>query len=294
MKAAIIGPGFIGTELAGQLTLAGHEVVLMGRSPRPNHIPFLELDVLREKITLPKNIDAVFYLAQSPHYREFPKHAGDLFGVNTLGAIKTAEAALDSGCRFFFHASTGNVYSPSFSALSEHERTEAEGAYALSKRMAEQALLLFSGPMSVCVGRIFGAFGPGQKNMLPALIRERLLKREAIQLAPHPINGPDGGLRVSYIYNPDLGRILTGLAEKALSGENVPRLLNLGGPEAVSLERLALEMGKALNVAPVFEHTGSARKFDLAADITLLRQTLHPSFTPLGEALKVAAGSAAQ
>lgn len=294
MNVAIIGAGFIGTALAQQLAQAGHGVVLL--TPRPcsaRDIPASRCDVLQEKIVLPANLDAVFYLAQSPYYREFPEQAGHLFGVNTLGAIKAAEAALQAGCRFFFYASTGNVYAPSFSPLSEQTPASAREAYALSKYMAEEALALFAAKMPVCVGRIFGAFGPGQEKMLPALLRNRLLRCETIHLAPHPVAGPDGGLHISFLYTPDLARILIRLAEKALQGESLPFLCNLAGPEPVSLERFSRQLGKALGVAPRFAYSATPRSFDLVADITRITQACTPSFTPLEEALaRVAAWAA--
>jgi nucleoside-diphosphate-sugar epimerase len=286
MKASIVGAGFVGMELARQLALAGHDSVLMDPLP-VKEIPFsfLHFDVLQEKLSLPKGTDAVYYLAQSPYYREFPKHAGHLFGVNMLGAIKTAEAAAEMGCRFFFYASTGNVYTPSFNALSENDPAESQAAYALSKRMAERALALFSGTMTVCAGRIFGVFGPGQKQMLPALVRQRLAENTPIQLAPHPECGHDGGLHVSFMFNSDLGNILVQLAERALNGESLPPILNLGGPESVSLKRLAEEMGKAMGIAPCFDQVPTHRNFDLVADISLLRKTVDVRFTPLHKAV---------
>ena len=287
MKAAIIGAGFVGLELARQLLSAGHEAVLMDTCPAPRGlgIPARPCDVLAPTVTLPPKLDAVFYLAQSPYYREFPEQAGHLFGVNTLGAVKAAEAALKTACRFFFYASTGNVYTPSFKPLAEDDPAENPAAYALSKHMAERALALFGSQFTVCLGRLFGVFGPGQERMLPALIRESLLNDEPLRLAPHPEHGPDGGLHVSFILNADLGRALVRLAEKALAGNAVPPILNFGGPESISIERLAGEMGRKMNRAPRFEHLHAARRFDLVADISLLRKTLDISFTPFTEAI---------
>ena len=59
-------------------------------------------------------IGSVFYLAQSPFYNDPADHEDHLFGVNTTGAVKAAEAARKAAARFFCYASTGNVYQPSF------------------------------------------------------------------------------------------------------------------------------------------------------------------------------------
>ncbi|MDL2279096.1 NAD(P)-dependent oxidoreductase [Desulfovibrio sp. OttesenSCG-928-G11] len=286
MKAAIIGAGFVGKELARQLLATGHEPVLLGPSPVMDaDCDCIPCDVLQGEVPLPANTEAVFYLAQSPYYRDFPAHAGHLFGVNTLGPVKAAEAAAAVGCRFFFYASTGNVYTPGFDALSEQSPAKSPQPYALSKRMAEEALSLFSTAMTVVCGRIFGVYGPGQRAMLAALIRQRVLEGIPVQLAPHPERGDDGGLHVSFIYNSDLARILVALAEKAMTGESLPRILNLAGPKAVSLRELAEEIGRSAGKGVSFEIPDMPRQFDLSADISLLSRHLPTSFTPLRQAL---------
>ena len=295
MKAAIIGAGFVGLELARQLKAAGHEAILLDVA-KPvgleDDAPFRFLDVQAERLELPPAVRAVFYLAQSPYFRDFPRQAGHLLAVNTLGPVKAAEAALAAGVRFFFYASTGNVYAPSFQPLAETDPAENDSAYAVSKLLAEKALGLFPPALGFCLGRLFGVFGPGQKNMLPARILGKVAAGEAVQLAPHPNLGLDGGLRVSFIFNPDLGRILVQLTEKALAGEPVPPLLNIGGPEPVALGQLAEEMGRCLKRVPSFEPGAEPRSFDLVADLTRLRQTLAPVFTPLAEAVRLTCGPA--
>ncbi len=275
----------MGCELAGRLLAEGHEVCLMGRSLAGKTICMFQHTDVRESVVFPFKPDAVFYLAQYSDYKDFPRGAAALFDVNLAGVVRAAQAALESGCRFFFHASTGNVYTPSFNALSEKDSSTNAEPYAVSKRLAEEALTLFSPWMRVCSGRIFGVFGPGQSNRLPVLILKKLMAGESLYLAPHPLLGADGGLHISYIYNKDLCRILVYMAEKAMCGETVPEILNLAGPGDLSLQCMAMAMGRILGRQPVFEESANPRIFDLRADIGLLRRTLMPDFTPLEEAL---------
>src|SRR5205814_2290751 len=68
---------------------------------------------------LPRQTDAVVYLAQSEHFRDFPRRAHDIFSVNVLGVQSLLEYAKTAGCRTFVLASSGGVYQPSNSALKE-------------------------------------------------------------------------------------------------------------------------------------------------------------------------------
>ena len=125
--------------------------------------------------------DAVYYLAQFPHYRSFPRGAGDLYSVNVAGALRAAEAARDAGARFFCYASTGSVYRPAFGPLREDHPVRRDLPYALSKVAAEEALALFGGPMRCLCTRLFGVFGPGQRDRLvPGSSALLLLSDEAV------------------------------------------------------------------------------------------------------------------
>lgn len=279
MRAAVIGAGFIGAELVSQLVARGHEVVVLGRQAPSAQVEFIKTDVCdNSALQLPPQIDAVYYLSQSDKYNLFPEGAADLFGVNTLGAVRAAEAAQKNGCRFFFYASTGNVYAPSFASLKEDSPLNRANAYALSKIVAEEALRLFKPHFSLCIGRIFGAYGPHQCKMLPHVLAKRIRDAQPITLAPGQ-SGSDGGLQVSFIYNPDLALRMVLLAEHALQGNNVPEVLNLGGPKGVSIKAFAENIGIALGITPHFTSATSSRSGDLIADITLLQQTIPLPFT---------------
>ncbi|MFH1021899.1 MAG: NAD(P)-dependent oxidoreductase [Planctomycetota bacterium] len=296
MKCAILGAsGFIGKHLGNHLRHSGHDVtgfdILLPRRTAggdhpENSFPIISCDVMNSSPDLPPNTDAVFYLSQSPHYRDFPNQADHLFGVNTIGALRTIMAARDRGARFFCYASSGNVYSPSFQPLPEEHPARRDNAYALSKISGEEALALFSKYMPVTCARFFGVFGPRQANMLVPNIINRIIRRTPITLDRNPRNADDlHGFRISLCYVKDLVGILTTLAEKACAGTPPPAILNVAGIEPVSMRKLGEEIGHQLEIDPLFHLTDMARESDFIADIQRLRDFCSPAFTPLPQAI---------
>lgn len=280
MKTAIIGAGFVGRELAKVLTRQGCTPVLYDQMrPSDNDLDFVELNILTQAPDFSQGVDVVFYLAQSPFYRDFPSNAQHLFGVNTHGAVKSAEAAKNAGCKFFFYASTGNVYQPSFVSQKECFPLNRENAYTLSKIHGEEVLNLFRPFMNVVCGRIFGVFGPGQKRMLAAQLYERIKNDVPITLFPAR-NGDQEGLKISFIFVTDLAFLLYDLARKAMDRTQLPHVMNLAGERSVSIKEFALEIGRMIGKTPLFELSREPRYWDLSADISILSTTLHPTFTP--------------
>lgn len=288
MRVSIVGAGLIGIELARQLVARGHIPTLLSRTTSgiSASCPLIKTDVLDAEtpLPLPRQTDAVFYLAQSPWYHDFPQKAGHLFGVNSWGPVRAAEAASRCGCRFFFYASTGSVYAPSFSPLREDSPLRQGDAYAQSKLAAETMLRLFSSYFTVCIGRLFTVYGPGQSKMLPHTLSERIRTNSPVILAPRA-DREDGGLRISFIYNPDLAICLVLLAELALAGIPVPTTLNIAGPEGISLKDYAERIGEALGLTPRFSAAPKPREGDLIADISKLRRIFPLPFTPLEEGI---------
>lgn len=283
---AIVGASsFIGRNFARLATEKGHDVCCLSRMPVEGEGQWRHCDVVAGPLALPEETEAVVYLAQSAHYREFPEKADDLFGVNVLGAVRTAQAALHTHCRFFCYASTGNVYAPSFAPLSEDHPVSRVNPYGLSKVMAEEALQCFSPRLTVLNARIFGVYGPGQTAMLPYTLLRRIMLNEPISLF---LTGEqdNNGLRVSFIYNDDLARCLLAIVEKALCGDVLPPHINVAGPVPVSIRQMAETMAFLLGREARFEVQTSPRTFDLVADISMLEQFVVPCFTPLENGLR--------
>jgi len=292
MRAAIIGAaGFLGTALASRLVEAGWQVLgydVVAPDRLTSEVRFTAFDALHDELLLPPGIDAVYYLAQSPRYRDFPDSADHLFGVNTYGAVKAAQAAAAARARWFCYTSTGNVYAPSLGPLAEDHPVRRDEPYALSKLAAEEALALFAERLPVLSVRLFGLFGPSQKRMLPASLLARLRSRQEIVLEPTPgeIRETDG-LMISFTYVADAARLLEQLAELALSGTRLPPVLNVAGAEPVSIRQFSVELGKAVGIEPRFVLAPTKRTHNLIADVTLLRSTVDARYTSLAEAVAV-------
>jgi nucleoside-diphosphate-sugar epimerase len=292
VRAAIIGAGgFLGRVLCRQLHDEGWEVfgydALAPRQP-PAAAQFTTLDLLRGEVPLPRGIEAVYYLAQSPRYREFPRAADDLFGVNTFGAIKAAQAACAAGAGFFCYASTGNVYRPSLGPLAEDCPLRRDDPYALSKVAAEEALTLFASHLPVVAVRLFGLFGPGQQKMLPVTLLQKIRAGEPIVLEPaEDETGEPEGLTISFSFVEDTAWCLRQLAELAhQAASSLPAVLNVAGVEPISVRRFAAQLGGILGVRPQFVRAASVRKFNLIANVDRLQALLRPAFLPFSEAMR--------
>lgn len=295
MKASIIGAsGFVGKALVRHLLAAGHDTTsldVVKRSPLGKGESFRTFDVRKDDLTFDPDTDAVFYLAQSGHYRDFPAYASDLFGVNTLGVIKAARAASEAGVRFFCYASAGNVYKPAFHPLKESHPLRRDEPYALSKLMAEEALALFCGRMGVVSTRLFAVFGPGQEQMLPIRLLNMIRNGEPLTLEPSPLAlGNTEGVIISFCYVKDAVNCLVRLAQMALDGCTLPPAINVAGPEAVSIRKFSEALGKIIGKEPVFKVSGATRPQDFIADIDMLQSLVNLDFTPFSEAMTLAFG----
>jgi UDP-glucose 4-epimerase len=272
MKVLVVGAqGFVGARLVEHLGAAGHAVVAV--SSRDGTGLDAKTGLVTPSFHVPPGTGAVIYLAASRW-----KQGGtvsNLFAVNVLSAITAAELARRAGAERFVYASSGSVYEPGFEPAKESSPLRRDDWYALSKLHAEEALALCRGAMDVSIARLFGVYGPGQRDRLVANVIECVRHGRAIVLHPRAgEEGPTDGLRVSLGYVDDVVTVLA-----RLSTEGGPDVLNVAGREVVSLREVAEAIGTRLGVAPVFETSPTPREFDLIADIDRLRRTLAPSLT---------------
>src|SRR3989304_3795457 len=126
MKVLITGAtGFIGVNLIKSLAaIKKYELFGVGRSSldAPNY-SHLQLDISKEGWTekINENMDVIIHLAQSKHYRNFPKGNKDLININIKATLELLEWACTHKVTKLIQASSGNIY-----GFSEGKRKEID------------------------------------------------------------------------------------------------------------------------------------------------------------------------
>jgi nucleoside-diphosphate-sugar epimerase len=164
--------------------------------------------------------------------------------VNVRGTSNVLDAAIAGGVRNFVFLSTGGV--------------NLDGAYAETKRRAEEHVLAASTEIDVKIVRLYFPYGPLQdaRRLIPRLIGS---VREGKEIAVRA----DGGPSLSLTYIADVVEALRRIG--AVSGSHV---LDLGGP-AVALADVAMAIGAVVGQEPVLGR-GASKAQDLIADMSEL------------------------
>lgn len=290
MRILVAGPNGLLGRVMVELLSREHEVYALMREKCQNpwqrtvHILTGDLSSF-DQLELPSRIDAVYYLAQSKRFREFPDGAADMFEVNVNVPLKLVQWARMSGVRSFVYASTGGVYGGGSLPISESAPiavSPSRGFYANSKLSAELLLRSFAEFFErFVVVRPFFIYGPSQDRLMliPRLLRT-VEEGGTISLAG------EEGIRINPVY----------VEDAAIACANILRLdhgsyiFNIGGNETVSIRRLGIMMGTILGKVPLFSVNGTNAD-DLVGDISLMRQLLHTPLIDLATGFSLMAGA---
>ena len=272
MRILVTGAsGFIGRRLLPALIEAGHEVSaaalpaeydsLAGEFP---NVEWLAWDLARpgRPEGLPPSIDCAAHLAQSPHHRDFPGSAPDIFAVNCTSTLELLDWARAAGASKLLLASSGSVYRRARAPLAEDAALAPDGFYSLTKLLAERLAGSYREFFDVLTVRFFCVYGPGQHDRLVPNLIERIREGRPVTLAGQE------GMHINPLYVDDAVEALTGL----LSAEG-SHVLNVAGSEALSIRRMATAIGEALGREPVFADPGP-EEGDLVGDTTALEELL--------------------
>jgi nucleoside-diphosphate-sugar epimerase len=228
---------------------------------------------------LPRDVDSVVYLAQSEHFRDFPKQARDIFEVNVANVQRMLEWARMSQVSRFILASSGGVYGHGENAFHEDDAVPSTGPlgyYLASKQCSELLASNYSGCFSVVILRFFFVYGPGQrKSMLISRLIDSVRNGRPITL-----QGPDG-IRLNPIFVDDAAMAIRCSLELTSS-----HTINVAGPEVLSMRQIGTLIGKAVGREAVFEVEPDVTPRHLSGDISKMCTLLCPPRVSFADGLR--------
>ena len=145
------------------------------------NISVLEIDLSDiDTRILPKDIDAVYYLAQSNRFREFPDGVDDMLSINVVAPNTLAKWAVSNGVKKFIYASSGGVYTNPNKPVKEFfdiNANEKLGFYLNSKLSAEMLLKNYASLFETfAIIRPFFMYGVGQNDLKRYALSEEEMK----------------------------------------------------------------------------------------------------------------------
>lgn len=260
--------GFIGSRLVEKLrSESRHEIFALTKTKRDpvNGIRWIIQDLSKsfDSSLFPKSLDAIIHLAQSKHYKQFPQHADDIFGINIHGTFQLLEYGRKCGITHFIFASTGGVYGFSFEKFIETDPVGPLNFYLTSKYSAELMISNYKDFFNTIVFRFFFVYGPGQHHRLIPDLLEKAKESKPITIEGNP------GIRINPIYVDDLVRVF----EPALQLQG-PDLINVAGEEIVTMTELVNLLARVPGEKAVINYTDHQSQGDLVGDNSRMKKLL--------------------
>lgn len=222
----------------------------------------IELNLLLEfnSEKLPKEIDTIVHLAQSPEFKNFPNSADKIFTVNTLSTMKLLDYARQTDVKNFIYASSGAVYESSNELISEQSKLIEIGSsnfYAVTKLASEYLIGTYKNLINTTILRFFFIYGPGQDSqMLFPTLATRI--REGV---PITLNGPEG-IRINPIHVMDATKRVHEFIKSEKAGT-----FNISGRQSVTIKDICDLMASELKLKPRYEVTEVTDNFETKIDV---------------------------
>jgi UDP-glucuronate decarboxylase len=259
------GAGFIGSHLCDHLIQQGDSVICVDnlftgsmRNIRPllNHpkFSFIHHDV-REPLSIAGNVDLVYNLACPASPRHYQRDPVGTMKTCVIGAANVLEFAILKSCRVL-QASTSEVYGdPEVHPQPEHyvghvNPIGPRACYDEGKRAAETLFFDYhrSHGAQIKIARIFNTYGPRMLENDGRVVSNFII--QALRGAPITIYGSGRQTR-SFCFIDDLVRGLELLME---APPDITGPYNLGNPEELTIEEIALKVIAQSNSASRLDH----------------------------------------
>ena len=240
------GSGFVGRHVVRALA-RDHTVFTAQRrvvTPNGGHVRDLELDLAElTPAELAKgtgdSLDVVIHLAarlDNPFGVDYT--LAELAPSNVVGTLRLLEAAAGLGVRRFVHGSTGGVglNPPAGGRMYEDDPPGPVNPYGLTKHLAEQAVQAYRWPFEKVSLRYFAPYGRDGSNPMFQHLIASIERGEAIDV------GAGGGPELNPIHIDDAVQATI----RAIDAPNLPPVINIAGPEVVSMAEMARLLAAAL------------------------------------------------
>lgn len=216
---------------------------------------FEQLDLARDPINLPKNVDAIFHFAAYISVEEGEKDPFKYYHNNVVGSMRLIEAAIDREIPHFIFSSTAAVYGQSKSSLFGHLFETAPidpySVYGKTKSMVE-AVLSSEKRINSAILRYFNVAGrcktanlyeehDPETHLIPLLVRNK-----NATIYGNDYYTPDGTAIRDFIDVRDICRAHT-LAYRYMEQNKENLLLNVGSGQGYSVKEVVEKVNKIIH-----------------------------------------------
>lgn len=268
------GSGFVGRHVVRRLA-RDHVVFTAQRRvvvPSGHGVRDLELDLASltpEGLARSTDeIDVVVHLAaRLDNPFGVDRTLAELASPNVVATLRLLEASAALGIRRFVHGSTGGVgrNPPAGGRMREDDPAGPVNPYGLTKHLAEQAIHAYRWPFEKVSLRYFAPYGRDGSNPM---------FRHLIAAIEHgdPIGvGRGGGHELNPIHIDDVAEATV----RAIDAPDLPPVINIAGPDVVSMAELARLLAAALG-RTVDLREGPEAPASWVADIERMTRALGP------------------
>jgi UDP-glucose 4-epimerase len=298
MRVVVTGAnGFVGYHTVNELLKQGFNVLAIDLADNklraseawmnPN-LQFHKTDILDSNLkNLLKQNDTVLHLAAVAHRHDVDVDPMTGYRINVLGTLQVILSCVASKVRRLIYSSTGSVYSKNVQIpIRENEPREPHCLYGLSKKMAEDLVILHGNELNYIILRYGYVFGPMKGRGAIYNFLTKLAEGEKPVIY--------GGTQTEdFVYVRDVVQANILACESPYNN----MIYNIGSGKPINIKEAAEECMRALNmegeveVKPMRWMDYPAFVYDISKAGTLLRYTpeysLHTGVAEMVNGIKV-------